>query len=287
MIITMNIRSSPSPGERLTEGRSKLEVRAAIVTGAAQGLGLALVGALAQRGSDVLMVDVNASQLDAASATVREAADRTVLTFVADVTNAADLEAAAVRAKDAFGNIHLAANVAGVIGPANRPIWEIPAAEVQRVLEINLGGVLNGVRAFLPLLIEHGQPAALINMASMAGFTASGVRAPYTISKHAVVGLTDVLRCQLAEHHPQVRAMLVAPGPVTTPLLEAAQQQGDWRTDVPTIEPAVAATRILHALVAREYNVFTHVGSDDRIAPRFAEILEACRVTNALAAHGD
>jgi NAD(P)-dependent dehydrogenase (short-subunit alcohol dehydrogenase family) len=261
-----------------------MQVRAAVVTGAAQGLGLALVESLVQRGSDVLMVDVNASQLDAAAATVRTATSRTVLTFVADVASAEDVDAAAERAKNAFGVVHLAANVAGVVGPANRPIWEMQAKDVQRVLDINLSGVLNGVLAFVPLLIEHGQPAALINMASMAGFTASGDRAPYTMCKHAVVGLTDALRCQLAELHPNVRAMLVAPGQVTTPLLEAAKQQGDWQTDVATVEPAVAATRILQALDSDEYYVFTHAGSDDRIGPRFAEILEACRVTNRLAA---
>jgi len=263
-----------------------MQVRAAVVTAAAQGLGLALAKALAQRGSDVLMVDVNASQLDAAAAEVSMATGRTVQTFVADVTRAEDVDAAAVRAKSAFGAIHVAANVAGIIGPANCPIWEIPAKEVQRVLDVNLGGVLNGLRAFVPLLIEHGQPATIINMASMAGFTASGVRAPYTMSKHAVVGLTDALRCQLAELHPHVRAMLVAPGPVTTPLLEAAKQQDDWRTDVATVEPGAAAARILRALDSGEYYVFTHPGSDDRIGPRFAEILEACRVTNTLAADG-
>ncbi len=261
-----------------------MQVQAAVVTGAAQGLGLALVEALAKRGSDVLMVDVNVGQLDAAAAAVRKETGRTVLTFVADVTNAEDVAAAAERARSVFGEVHVAANVAGVIGPANCPIWEIPAQDVQRLLDINLGGVLNGVRAFVPLLSEHRQPAVLINIASMAGFTASGVRAPYTMSKHAVVGLTDALRCQLAEIHPQVRAMLVAPGPVTTPLLEAAKQQGDWRTEVATIEPAAAAARILHALDNGEYYVFTHPGSDDRIDPRFAEILEACRFTNAVTA---
>jgi NAD(P)-dependent dehydrogenase (short-subunit alcohol dehydrogenase family) len=264
-----------------------MQVRSAVVTGAAQGLGLALVEALARRGSDVLMVDVNAGQLDDAAGKVRKTTGGNVLTFVADVTRAEEVDAAAERAKHAFAEVDLAANVAGVIGPANCPIWEIPAREVQRLLDINLGGVLNGVRAFVPLLIEHGQPAALINMASMAGFTASGTRVPYTVSKHAVVGLTDALRCQLAELHPQVRAMLVAPGPVTTPLLEAAMQQGDWRIDVATVKPAAAAGRILRALDAGEYYVFTHVGSDDRIGPRFAEILEACRVTNALAPTSD
>jgi NAD(P)-dependent dehydrogenase (short-subunit alcohol dehydrogenase family) len=264
-----------------------MQVRSAVVTGAAQGLGLALVEALARRGSDVLMVDVNAEELDAAAATVRATTGATVLTFTADVTSAEEVDDAAQRAKHAFGDIYLAANVAGVIGPANCPIWELPAADVQRVLDVNLGGVLNGVRAFVPLLIEHGQPAALINMASMAGFTSSGARVPYTVSKHAVVGLTEGLRCQLAELHPQVRAMLVAPGPVTTPLLAAAMQQGDWRTDVATVEPAAAARRILRGLDAGEYYVFTHVGSDDRIGPRFAEILEACRVTNELAPISD
>jgi NAD(P)-dependent dehydrogenase (short-subunit alcohol dehydrogenase family) len=261
-----------------------MQVRAAVVTGAAQGLGLALVEALAHRGSDVLMIDVNSRQLESAAVEVRRATGRTVLTLAADVTSAGEVEAAARLAERSFGEVHLAANVAGIIGPADRPIWEVPAEEVQRLLDINLGGVLNGIRAFVPLLVEHGQPAVVINMASMAGFMATGARALYVMSKHAVVGLTEALRFQLAERHRQVRAMLVAPGPVSTPLLEAAEHQGGWRPDAPPIRPAEAATRILRALDAGEFYVFTNPGSESRISGRFDEILEGCRATDRLAA---
>jgi short chain dehydrogenase len=158
--------------------------------------------------------------------------------------------------------------------------------EEQRVLDINLGGVLNGDRAFVPLLIEHGRPAALVNVVSMAGFMASGDRAPYVMSKHAVVGLTEAIRCQLAELPPQY-----------TPcwwrrarwLFRCSQPRRGRANSGPTRSrlnrspplpvssaPWMQASSMCLPIVIR----------DPRIGARFDKIPAACRVTNELAAEG-
>src|SRR5437660_3348982 len=156
--------------------------RVAVVTGAASGIGLALCERFAGEGLRVVMADVEAAPLDAAAERLAGSGAE-VLAVVTDVARPEQVDALRDRALDAFGAVHVVCNNAGVGSSGAGPLWEMPRDDWDWLMGVNLGGVLNGIRAFVPLLLE--QPAAhVVNTASIAGLTA-GVLGAYSVSKHA------------------------------------------------------------------------------------------------------
>jgi NAD(P)-dependent dehydrogenase (short-subunit alcohol dehydrogenase family) len=183
-----------------------------VVTGAASGIGFGLAERFGVEGMSVVMADVEAPAL-------REAARRlscqgaTVLPVVTDVSVAEEVEALRDEAVRAFGAVHVLCNNAGVGGPTG-PLWLVPDGDWAWVLGVNLGGVVNGVRAFVPLLLEQ-DAAHIVNTASIFGVFA-GALGPYGISKHAVVALSETLHFQLSGLGARVRVSVLCPGAVRT-----------------------------------------------------------------------
>lgn len=190
--------------------------KVAIVTGGGSGLGEAIAKLLASRGTRVVVSDIN---LKGAERVVSEIqADGGVASAMAqDTSNAADSEKAVAHAVDTYGSLHFAVNNAG-IGGANAPAGEVDLADWQRVIDINLNGVLYGMRYQIPAMLEAGAAdCAIVNMASIHGMVAAVGNAAYTAAKHAVVGLT---KNAAAEYGPQgLRINCVGPGYIETPLL--------------------------------------------------------------------
>lgn len=167
--------------------------RVAVVTGAASGIGLGLSARLAAEGMRVVMADIEAPAL-LESAAKLSGQGAAVLPVVTDVSSREQVEALRDEAVREFGAVHLLCNNAGVGGPTGR-LWLVPDGDWEWVLGVNLGGVINGVRAFVPLLL--GQDAAhIVNTASIFGVFA-GALGPYGISKHAIVALTETLYADL------------------------------------------------------------------------------------------
>ena len=167
--------------------------RVAVVTGAASGIGLGLCERFAAEGMRVVMADVEAPELSAQAARL-SGHGATVLPVVTDVSGPEQVEALRDRAVAAFGAVHVLCNNAGVGGGHGR-LWEISRSEWDWVLGVNLGGVINGIRVFVPLLLEQ-EAAHVVNTASVFGVFA-GALGPYGISKHAVVALSETLHLQL------------------------------------------------------------------------------------------
>lgn len=166
------------------------EHQVAVITGAAGGLGLALARHAAELGMKLVLADVDAVALAAAVDGLR--ADGTeALGVVTDVADPAQLEALAAAAQAAFGRVHLLFNNAGV--GAGGLIWENSANDYQWVFGVNVAGVLNGLRAFVPPMLAHGEPGHIVNTASVAGMLAPPTLGLYNASKHAVVGLSETL----------------------------------------------------------------------------------------------
>ena len=187
--------------------------RVAVVTGAASGIGLGLAGRFAAEGRHVVMADVEEPALSKAAADLRERG-ASVLPVVTDVADRAAVEALRDTAVSAFGAVHVLCNNAGVGGP-HGPLWECPPAEWDWVLGVNLGGVINGVSAFMPLLLEQ-DAAHLVNTASVFGVFA-GALGPYGVSKHAVVALTETLYFNLQSLGvSHVGVSVLCPGAVRT-----------------------------------------------------------------------
>jgi NAD(P)-dependent dehydrogenase (short-subunit alcohol dehydrogenase family) len=199
--------------------------RVAVVTGAASGIGLGLSERFAAEGMHVVMADVEEPALTKAAAAL---ADRgaSVLPVVTDVADRAAVEALRDSAVSAFGAVHVVCNNAGVGGP-HGPLWECPPGEWDWVLGVNLGGVMNGVRVFMPLLLEQ-ESGHMMNTASIFGVFA-GTLGPYGVSKHAVVALTETLHFNLRSLGvSHVGVSVLCPGAVRTNFGTSARNRPSW-----------------------------------------------------------
>jgi len=152
--------------------------RVAVVTGAASGVGLGLCERFAAEAMSVVMADVEEPALSEAAAKLAAEGAR-VLAVRTDVSSAEQVDALRDEALRAFGAVHVLCNNAGVGGP-HGPLWQVPPGDWEWVLRVNLGGVINGIRAFVPLLMEQ-DAAHIVNTASVFGVFA-GALGPYGIS---------------------------------------------------------------------------------------------------------
>lgn len=219
-ICTSRVRSDPSiVGGWATVMEAVMQAfseRVAIVTGGGSGLGEAIARRIAGRGGKVVVSDIN---MDGAERVAREitAAGGTASAFRQDTAKAEDNEAVVAHAVGTYGALHYAVNNAG-IGGAAAPAGEVDVAEWRRVIEINLNGVLYGMRYQIPAMLEAGaSKCAIVNMASIHGMVAAIGNGAYTAAKHGVVGLT---KNAAAEYGPQgLRINCVGPGYIETPLL--------------------------------------------------------------------
>jgi NAD(P)-dependent dehydrogenase (short-subunit alcohol dehydrogenase family) len=187
--------------------------RAAVVTGAASGIGLAIVEAFVDNDMRVLLADVNEEMLDAQTARLRDAgAD--VHAIVVDVRDPDAVDRAGRAALDHFGRLHVAVNNAGIVVTGRS--WELPLDDWHRVVDVDLWGVIHGVRSFVPLILASGEEGHVVNTASMAAVTAMDGLGPYTVAKHGVLGLSDVLRAEFEALGAPVGVSVVMPGMIKT-----------------------------------------------------------------------
>ncbi len=199
--------------------------RVAVVTGAASGIGLGLAERFAAEGMHVVMADVEEPALTKAVATLAEAG-ASVLGVATDVASLAAVEALRDSALSAFGAVHVVCNNAGVGGP-HGALWECPPGEWDWVLGVNLGGVINGVRAFMPVLLAQ-DGGHLVNTSSIFGVFA-GTLGPYGVSKHAVTALTETLYFNLkSQGVTHVGVSVLCPSAVRTRFGTSARNRPEW-----------------------------------------------------------
>jgi NAD(P)-dependent dehydrogenase (short-subunit alcohol dehydrogenase family) len=186
----------------------RLDGQRAIVTGGASGIGLATARRLHAAGAQVALLDLPGERLDAA------AADWSAPIFAADVRDAAAMAEAFRAAADALGGLTtLFLNAgAGSVAPLDR----YAPADVARLIDVNLVGVFNGLRAGLPLLLESGG-GAVVTCASVSGLQPTRGEAPYAAAKAGVIALTQ---SAALEYGPRIRVNCVSPGLIRTPLSE-------------------------------------------------------------------
>ena len=193
-----------------------LDGKVAIVTGGGSGLGAAIGKALASRGVTVVLSDINAEGGDRVAAEITRTGG-TASAIQQDTAQPEDSERAVNHVVAKYGALHYAVNNAG-IGGAQAPAGETDLADWHRVIDINLNGVLYGMRYQIPAMLKTGAPdCAIVNMASIHGSVAAIGNGAYTAAKHGVVGLT---RNAAAEYGPQgLRINCVGPAYIETPLL--------------------------------------------------------------------
>ncbi|MEM9042116.1 MAG: SDR family NAD(P)-dependent oxidoreductase [Actinomycetota bacterium] len=195
----------------------------AVVTGAASGIGLATTEALLAREMKVVLADVDEERLRDVSARLSEdGGDVTaVVCDTADQTSVADV---AERTLSAYGAAHLLFNNAGIAGVGDQ--WGGPIELWERVIGINLMGVVHGIRSFLPILEEQGS-GHIVSTASMAGLVALPGAGPYNATKHGVVAISEGLFLELQATGSSVGVSVLCPGFVKTDLMRKEPERID------------------------------------------------------------
>lgn len=188
--------------------------RVAWITGGASGIGLALAHLLAAEKMKLVLVDVEEGALREAETALR-GKDAEVLALRADVSNGAEMATAAKRALDQFGLVHLIVNNAGV-GGGGGPMWLLSEDDWKWTVDVNLMGVVNGIRLLLAPLVASGEEGHVVNTASIAGLTSTPFMGPYTATKHAVVALSECLAKELELAKAKVGVSVLCPGFVKT-----------------------------------------------------------------------
>lgn len=187
----------------------------AVITGAASGIGAGLAREAARRGMHVVLADRDAAILQQVADEIGSRA----ISFPCDVTRLEDVEALAEKSFSTFGNIDLLFNNAGILRTGL--LWEIDPEDWKAVLNVNVMGIVNSARAFVPRLMASGKAARIINTASVGGFMPSPFMAPYSASKFAVVALTEALAGELKASGANIDVSLLAPGPVKSGIFGA------------------------------------------------------------------
>ena len=192
--------------------------RVAIVTGAAQGIGAAIVTRLVDEGCWVAAVDHDRAALDAFTAGF---APDIVRPIVADVSDEAQCARYVAETVETFGAVHLLANNAGILGNS-APLHEMDAADFDKVFAVNTRGMWLGMREVLRQLLKQGTPGAIVNIASIGAWRINPKRLPYAASKAALMALTQGAAIDYGPHGIRINA--VAPGMTDTPMSQVVDQ---------------------------------------------------------------
>ena len=191
--------------------------KVAFVTGGASGIGLGMVKTFLRAGMKVVVADIREDHLESAR---KELAGASTTHFVKlDITDRDAMRAAADEAERVFGRVHVLCNNAGVgsLGDVKKYTY----SDWDWCLQVNLGGVINGIQTFLPRLLEHGEAAHIVNTSSIGALMPMPGGAAYIAAKSAVHGLTEALRCDLEGTN--IGVTLLVPGPTRTNIHEVAK----------------------------------------------------------------
>ena len=268
------------------------EGKVAVVTGGASGIGFAMANRFAQEGMKIVLADIEEPALDAAVTKLRQQ-ELDVLGVVTDVSKPESIEQLAQRTIEAYGKVHVLCNNAGVGGAAANGIWEATLQDWRWAMNVNVWGVIYGVHAFVPIMIEQDEEAHVVNTASMAGL-AQGNRI-YSVTKHAVVALSEALHDGLRMQDTKVRCSVLCPGLTNTRLMFAARNRPEdlrnYADEAPSpaqlersanskrmveehgLPPERTADIVLQAIKDGQFYILTHDDYDDVIRERMENIL--------------
>ncbi len=280
----------------MTSPLANPEGRTAVITGAASGFGRELALQCAALGMNLALADLDLAGLEATRSLAGVPEDR-ALVARCDVADAAAVDGLAAAARARFGALHLVFNNAGVI--AAGPLWKATPQDWAWVFGVNVMGVANGIRSFVPDMLERGEPAWVINTASLAGLVCPPELGVYAASKHAVVALSECLHHELVASGRPVGVSLLCPAYVDTGIADARRHRpanlaGENPDNATIMErtraamksgrltPADVARITLEAVLEERFYVFTHPGAGGGVEQRLHDIVQGRAPTNPL-----
>lgn len=233
---------------------SDLQDKRALVTGAAQGLGLAIATLFVERGARVLLADINADGVNDAAAKLGDSAKA----LCVDVTSEDDVTAMVAAVTDAWGGLDIAVNNAGI--EIGKPLIDHTVDEFDRLMGINVKGVFLGIKHQTPAMIAGGG-GAIVNMSSVAGLGAAPLLGAYCASKAAVLRMSEVAAIELRPHGVRVNA--VCPSFIDTPMVERLVSPFEAALGGPTFSDVVALKQQRLGTASEVAEMVAFLASDD------------------------
>jgi NAD(P)-dependent dehydrogenase (short-subunit alcohol dehydrogenase family) len=244
-----------------------LNGRVAVVTGGASGIGRAMAARFVAAGMKVVVGDIEKAALDdAVGELTTDGAD--VFGVVTDVSDAEQVQALADATMERHGAVHVVCNNAGVGGGGLS--WEAPLSTWHWVMGVNFWGVVHGIHAFVPLLLQQ-DAGHVVNTASVAGLVAAPYMGPYNASKHAVVGISETLHHEFALTGANVKVSVLCPGWVNTRIADSARNRPAHLSPAGTDEGAAAQESVMHDMLQ---SMLENGMATDTVA---AKVLDAIR----------
>lgn len=265
--------------------------RVGVITGGASGIGLGMAVRFAREGMRIVLADIDPDALATAVTEVQSIAAE-VVGVQCDVSNPAQVQALAQRAFDRFGAVHVLCNNAGVASDA-APSWAQTEEDWKWVLGVNLWGVIHGIRAFVPRMIEQASEGHIVNTASLSGLLSMPYGAPYNVSKFGVVALTEAVHYELAIAGSKLKTSVLCPAWVRTRILDSARNRPPELVNqrAPQIDEAwlrafrsrldeglsteTVAERVFEAVRDEQLYVWTHPEYRPAVRLRMESVLEA------------
>ena len=288
--------TSPPPASKIPRKRGlfwrihmtlDLHGRTAFVTGAASGIGLGITRSLVAAGMNVMLSDIDPVALEETGRSFSE--NKKIKTCVVDVSDIDSVRYGANQTIDAFGDVHVLVNNAGVVG-SGEPIEHVSRQGWRWLVDVNVFGVINGIEIFLPLIRRNGDGGHVVNMSSIAGLQTrpDQQQAPYSMTKFAVVALSEALEVELADSG--IGVSVVCPARVNTKLYASGTHRpqrfgGAYVEEVKpeTIElferdgmsPDRVGDRVVWAIQHGEFYVLTHSSTRILLERRHKRLMDA------------
>jgi NAD(P)-dependent dehydrogenase (short-subunit alcohol dehydrogenase family) len=257
--------------------------RIGVITGAASGLGRAMAERMGAEGMRLVLADIEPAPLAEVARTLGEA-ETEVVTQVADVSRAEDIDRLAEVAFDRFGAVHVLCNNAGVVKRARS--WDLTVDDWEWVLGVDLWGVIHAVRAFVPSMLEQAEGGHIVNTASMSGLLPIPNLAAYSVAKAAVVALSEALQLDLDAAGASIGVSVLCPGFIATRITESERNRPTDLADAApppavarttagvqtTMDAADVAGHVVDAIRVNRFWILTHGAYKEVIRERAAGI---------------
>ena len=269
-----------------------LKNKVAVITGAASGIGSAIAERCAYEGMKVVLADIDEESL-ASTERVLKSTGVNTLSVICDVSKESDICSLAEKTLEAFGEVHLLFNNAGVA--TGTVLWENTAADWRWVLGVNLWGLINSTKTFVPIMLKQNNECHIINTASIAGLTAGPGNGIYSVTKHAIVNFSETLYYELKLANSQIDVSVICPGFVRTRLIDSERNRPMELRNSPEsincspqkqmieqmlrdgvsngIPPEQVAEDVFDAIQKKKFYILTHKDAKGLIKQRMEDIL--------------
>ena len=197
--------------------------KVAVITGAASGIGLGIARKAAKEGMKVVVADIEKDALEKTREELKESGTD-VISVLADVSKSQNIENLAQKTIDAFGEVHLLCNNAGV-APFGVS-WEGTLSDWKWIMDVNLWGVIHGTRTFIPIMLQQDTECHIVNTSSLSGLMANEIgQGMYIATKYGVVGLTEIIAKELSLLKSKIKVHTLCPGMVKTNIINCERNR--------------------------------------------------------------